>query len=216
MKRNRILAVALVLCLIAIIGFGSLAYFTADDSVSNKFMTTTSNDPNNPNAALFALELYETDVTDPSKTTDVGNTYSDILPGEEVKKDPTVKNTGLYPQWVRLKITATKASEWNTACSAHGIDDLAKIFGEFNDKWDREEITPDTTNNTLTYVYYLNDVLKPGETSTIFKTVTIPAEFTVANMETLREFELNIVAEAIQSEHTGDTAQEAFENCWTE
>jgi|GEM_PF-2911761 len=213
MKKNRILAIALALCLVATIGLGSLAYFTANDTVSNKFMTTTSEDPD---AVLFALDLYETSNAAGGGKTDEGNVYSDIIPGEEVVKDPTVENTGLYPQWVRMKITVSSAQEWQAACAAHGIEDLTNIFGNFNTLWDREEITPDTTNNTLTYVYYLNDILEPGESSTIFETVTIPAEFTVADMSTLKEFDLTIVAEAIQSEHTGDTAQEAFADCWSE
>jgi len=213
MKKNRILAMALVLCLVAIIGFGSLAYFTADAKVTNTFKTTTSNDPN---AVLFALDLYETSNDTAGGTTNTGNTYSDIIPGGEVNKDPTVKNTGLYPQWVRMKITVSNANEWKTACAKHGITDLATIFGDFNPLWDREEITEDTAANTLTYVYYLNDILKPGDTSTIFKTVTIPAAFTVEDMNGLKEFTLEIVAEAIQSEHTGDSAQEAFADCWTE
>lgn len=207
MKKNRVLAFALAVCLVAILAFGSLAFFTDSERASNKFMTASSDDPDK---LLFDVDLYETDVDNDGDKR--ANTYSNILPGSVLSKDPTVKNTGLYGQYVRLVITIDCASQWQAACADHNIEDLEDIFGGINSKWERKSEEADLANNTLTYTYYLNHVLNPDETSTIFETVTIPKEFTIEDMNTLTEFNMYIVAEAIQSDNNGTNAVEAFEN----
>jgi hypothetical protein len=44
----------------------------------------------------------------------------------------------------------------------------------------------------------------------LFETVTIPGEFTKADMTFGGEFEINVVGQAIQSDNTGNNAKEAF------
>ena len=207
MKKNRILIAALAISMVAILAWGTLAYFTDSDTVTNSFMTATSTDPNQK---LFDVDLYETDVDNDNNVKE--NTYKDILPGQTVTKDPTVKNTGLYDQYVRVNITVSNAAEWKAACGAHNITDLSTIFGNFNDEWERKDVKEDATNNTLTYVYYLNRVLEPGQTSKVFETFTIPASFTIDDMNTLKTFTLTVVADAIQSDNNGANAVEGFQN----
>lgn len=207
MKKNRILVAALAISLVAILAWGTLAYFTDSDTVTNSFMTATSTDPDKK---LFDVDLYETDVDGDNDVK--ANTYTEILPGETVTKDPTVKNTGMYNQYVRVNITVSNAAEWKAACAAHNITDLSTIFGNFNDEWERKDVKEDTVNNTLTYVFYLNRVLEPEQTSTVFETFTIPASFTIDDMNTLKTFTLTIVADAIQSDNNGANAVEGFQN----
>lgn len=213
MNKRKILISAIAVCLVAILAFGSLAVFTDSRSVTNKFMTASSVDPEKE---IFGIALFETDITktDGSKT-EIGNTYTEILPGKTLTKDPTVENTGIHPQFVRVLVTVDNASAWKAACVKHGITDLNTIFSGFNSDWQRKGESEDTTADTITYVYYLNKVLEPEETSTLFTAVTIPQAFDIADMTALKEFNLTLEAQAIQSEEIGCTnAYDAFTGFW--
>ena len=215
MKR-KILIVAALICLAAIFTFGTLAVFTANNSITNKFMVADY-DPDKPPITpdeLFSVTVYETD-KDGNQTTQ-GLTYDSIQPGDTLDKDPTVKNTGKYDQYVRVMVTVTNAENWRNACQEHGITDLTTIFGGFVDAdWTRVDAPVyDQANDTLTYTYYYNGVLAPKASATLFETVTIPQAFTVENMVALQQFELKIAADAIQSAHTGDNAVDAFAAYW--
>ncbi len=218
--KKKIFVAAIAVCLVAILSFGTLAWFNATDKVTNKFMVTDSEqDPDK----IFSVELYETKVDEngkpvtPYEKTD-SNTYDDIAPGDLLTKDPTVENTGKYDQWIRLKVTLTNATNWVNALAACGITDLNDIFVDYDGNlWQSEgNDVPnvDTATDTLTFTYYLKDKLEPTETATLFTAVKIPEVFDQDYMSYLNEFELNIVAEALQYDNTGDTCFEAFENCW--
>lgn len=212
MNKRKILSLALAVCLIALFTMGTLAYFTDSAATSNKFMTA-SYDPSNPDKVitaeeLFSIKVYETDANG-QKDYD-GLTYEDIAPGDELDKDPTAENTGKYGQYVRMSVTLTKASAWQNAV-AQGTD-LTTIFKGFDStKWTRyDEPAVDTTNDTVTYVFYYNGILAPGGTATLFTDVVIPTSLTVDDMVALSQFEINITADAIQSDNTGDNAYDAF------
>lgn len=216
--KKRTFIVALIICMVAIIGIGSLAYFQASKNLTNYFAVAGVSDPTDPSATikpdeLFSIKLEETDIRDGGKT-ETGNTYTDILPGVTLKKDPTVTNTGKhFDAWVRVKVTVTDAEDWIAACQKHGITDLATIFNEYDaTKWDREiaEDVHSVTNNTLTYTYYYKEKVAPEGTAKLFDSITIPAVFDIEDMASLATFQLKIVGEAIQADHTGETAQKAF------
>ncbi len=214
MKRKALIT-AVVVCLAAILAFGTLAVFTGNDAVTNKFMIAEY-DPNNPVTPdeLFSIDVYETDEN--GDKTDIGKTYDGIQPGDVLDKDPTIKNTGRYDQYARVHVTVTNAANWQKVCAANGITDLTAIFGGFDGtKWTRVDApVEDTEKDTLTYTFYYNGVLKPGETATLFKTVTIPMSIDNAQMAALEYFEISIAADAIQSANTGDNAVSAFANYW--
>lgn len=214
MNKRKVLALALAVCIIAILACGTLAYFTDSENVTNKFYTASykPDDPVPDPDELFSIVVFET-APDGSETTE-GIEYADILPGDVLDKDPTVRNTGDYAAWVRLSVTLTNAAEWKAACATHGIEDLAEIFGGFNSAWERKAIEENTSEDTLTYVYYLKDALAPDAESTLFERVTIPEELTTAEFAKLSYFELQIAGDAIQSANTGDSAFEAFEAHW--
>lgn len=224
MKR-RTFALALALCLLLIIGFGTLAYFQSSKSLTNYFAVAGIVDPDDPDAtidpnatispdALFSLKLDEDDNTSADDTvrTETGNTYTNIMPGDTLKKDPTVYNTGKYDAWVRVKVTVTDAADWTAVCEKHGITDLTKLFnGYVASDWVRYSAEDVRTNNEITYTYYLREKLAEGESATLFKSVTIPATFDVQDMAKLATFQLKITGESIQAVNTGDTAKEAFQ-----
>ena len=87
MKKKTILVAAIAVMLVAalVVG-GTLAYFTDTKSADNVF--TMGN---------VAITLDETDVSNPDARTTRGNTYN-VYPGQTVKKDPIVHNTGAEEQ----------------------------------------------------------------------------------------------------------------------
>ena len=257
MKKRNILAIALALCLVAIMACGSLAYFTDSEKVTNTFKTSFVAEDKDGDGDIdeddinqldkddiFSIVVYETDnsATDGSRTYE-GNTYDAILPGDKLDKDPTVENTGAYPAYVRMTVVVNEAKDWQTAIAKHlangnlkagdnGAYDLANIFGGFNSNWERkEDPVYDEDADTLTYVYYLNAAL-PAEdvadttdvqedASTLFTSVTIPSCFDAVDMLSLKEFKLEITADAIQSMNTGGDPDDnvldsyyAFQNFW--
>lgn len=224
--KKKVFIIALAVCLVAAIAAGSLAYFTKERSITNEFMTASYNpeDPYDDPDDIFNIKLDETDVTDPSKRVASGTqAFTDLQPGDTRTKDPTVTNNGLYDEYVRVSLTASNYSDWAAICEKWGITDLSELFGGYNAKFERKDETVDADADTITYVYYLNHILKPGQSETLFKTFTLPAVLDVEDMLALQEFSLVITADAIQSAHTAVNgkgvpkptgAYEAFSNYW--
>ncbi len=216
MKRKALIT-AVVVCLAAILAFGTLAVFTHSDNVTNKFMIATYDEKEDKDITpdeLFSIDVYET--TDDGKKTDTGKSYEGIKPGDVLDKDPTIKNTGRYDQYARVHVTVTNAANWQRVCEKYGITDLSTIFGGYDEaKWTRVDApVADTEKDTLTYTFYYNGVLKPGETATLFETVKIPMNLDSTDMVALKYFEISIAADAIQSANTGDNAVSAFASYW--
>ena len=220
-NKKKVFVVAVAVCLIAILSLSSLAWFSDADEVTNQFMVSTSEDPADPDD-IFSVDVWEDtdgdgepDVGEGDDT--VGETYEHIYPSQELIKEPHVENTGIYDQWIRVNVTVTDADAWIALCNKYAEDgkpyDLAQIFGGHDETlWTRDFVEGyDATENTLTYVYYLNEKLAPEADVVLFETVTIPSCFDQYDLATLAGgFELNIVAEAVQADNTGATAQEAF------
>ena len=223
MNKRRVLIAAIVVCLIAILACGSLAYFTFTGAkVINEFYTYSTKDfPNGPPTdvkELFSIDVYETRLDENGQIlkNDDGtvkkfyeNTYEAILPGSELHKDPTVENTGKYSAWVRLTVKVTKAEQW---IDALGKDyDLGQMFNFNGEDWHGTG-APTLANNTLTYVFYSNAPLAAGETSALFDGMTIPTSLTAEDMIALTNFQIIIEGDAIQSDNNGTKASEGFAN----
>jgi predicted ribosomally synthesized peptide with SipW-like signal peptide len=206
MTKKKVFVVALAVCLIAILSFGTLAWFTATDKVDNIFQVSTDSEQK-PD---FKLDIFEHKADENGKVSDdevATNTYDNVAPGDKLFKDPTVRNDGQYDMWVRVSVTLDDYSKWE-AILGDGYDFSAILTGVSAD------LTLDsTTVGTNTLVYYKNAKLAVGETSTLFTGVKIPGkEFTVANIPTA--FNMTIVADAIQYDNTCDTAEETFQEYW--
>lgn len=217
MSKKKLLSLALVVIMVAILSFGTLAWFSDSDDVTNTFHVATSDDPSDPDD-IFSVDVWEYvdlngngQIDEDEKDQD-GLQFENVLPGGRYHKEPYVENTGAYDQWVRVKVTVSEAK---TFIERLGQDyDLSKSFeGHDEAAWARatEEDVYDATADTLTYTYYLNYRLEPGKTAVLFNTVVMPAELTQADMAAMGgNFSVTVVAEAVQADHTGETAQEAF------
>ena len=219
MNKKKLLALSLVLILVATASFGTLAWFNDSDSVTNTFKvaTTVDGDPSDPDD-IFSVDVWEEvpdgddDGEEPDKDQD-GQEFENILPGATLDKKPVVENTGAYDQYVRVVVTLGDANAWVNILG-YGYD-LSTIFIDHDeDLWTRVDGSHDSTNDQLVYSYYLNKVLKPGETAVLFDGVKLPTTLTQEDLAKLNGgFDLTIRADAIQTENLGDgvvTAQQAF------
>ena len=57
LSKTKVVALALAVCLIAILSMGSLAWFTDDDSVTNDFLIAGSEDQNPDD--VFSVDVWE-------------------------------------------------------------------------------------------------------------------------------------------------------------
>ena len=200
MNKKQVFTLALAVCLIAILSMGSLAWFSDKDSIKNDFMIADSDDDTADE--IFSVDVWE-NTPDGDKDQD-GYEYKDILPGDKLKKEVYVENTGYYSQYIRVTVTVNNADAW-IAALGNGYD-LGTIFeGHDETLWTRMEVgTYNGTNNTYTMVYYLNETLEADETVCLFKTVKIPSQLTQQDMVFIDAgFKLTVVADAVQTENLG-------------
>ena len=220
-NKKKVFVSALAISLIAILSFSTLAWFKDSDFVENDFMITDSEQVTDPDD-VFSINIYETAVDEDGNVlkdnagndliTETGNTYDNIAPGDVLKKDPTIVNTGLYDQWVRVKVTVTNASAWLALVNKYNLVLERDLFTEFdNDAWQSEGAATPDANDEITFTYYLKDVLPAGDSITMFTNVTIPSSFNQEDMASIKDFSLKLVAEACQVENTKDNAFDAFE-----
>lgn len=232
LTKKKVLLASLAVCLVAIISFGTLAWFTAEDTVVNEFYVGDSTtDPDD----VFGIDVWETvdangdgaiDSTeilgkDTADTT--GAKYETILPGQAFDKDPYLTNTGIHPQYVRAIVTITEADILKVAMTPKGATlsewfDIPKFLPGTGDKWSLE-YKYYTNKDTFVLVYYYTEVLEPGtDTQKLFDDVVIPTELTKEQAAEMENFTITILGQAIQSEHLADvtTAKEVFAKYWDE
>lgn len=224
LSKKKILVAALAVCLVATISFGTLAWFTAQDSVTNEFYVGDSTtDPDD----VFGIDVWETvDGTEIGRGTadDRGAKYEDILPGQILSKAPVIENTGIHPMYVRAIVTVTPASVLKDAMADDWKNTDLFLAGNDETQWllDNVVYVHDGTNSKFVYTYYYQSVLEPERdnangyiTPAIFDAVVIPTGLTTDMAAQLEDFEINVLGQAIQSEHILSTnAKDAFETYW--
>ncbi len=239
MSKKKLLSLAVVAIMIAILSFGTLAWFTDSDSVTNNFGVAggENNDPDE----IFSIDVMEYVMDENGKGATIGYdkdpeytdtfTYENIAPGELLRKQPQVRNTGSYEQWVRMKVTFDNANHWVALMQKYGYTDMTDML-YMRDKttklvdatnWIFAPGETTVENDQVTYVFYYNTKLQPladpnntgaAESNAIFFSwVKIPQQFTQADMApfTNGDFRMVVAGEAIQVKNIdADTAQEAF------
>ena len=202
MNKKKILSLALVMSVIATLSFGSLAWFTAEDSVTNKFMVAGSEEEN-PD------DIFSVDVWEEGDEEDDGLEYTDILPGDKLEKKAYVKNTGAYDQYIRVKITISDAAIWQDVYKANMVPvtefvdvDLAKVYG----------IASAIEEDNFVYYLYYNDILEVGKDMSVFNNAYISERLTQQQAAALKQdgFQIAVQADAVQTENVGDNVYDAF------
>ncbi len=223
MSKKRLLSLALIVIMIAILSMSSLAWFTDKDSVKNEFMIADSNDDT-------ADEIFSVDVWENTPDTDKNQddyTYKDILPGDVLKKVAVVENTGYYNQYVRVIVTVTGADAWMKILDPNGNGKLPAL-GEIVTGLDTTawyEVDPaQKVDDSIVYTLYYSSILEGNggddtntHTATVFEAVEIPKTMTQAQAAAFgTSFSITVVAEAVQTENLGidstaaDAAYQAF------
>ena len=221
MTKKKVFVAALAICLVAILSMGSLAWFSAQDSVTNNFYVadSTDNDPDD----IFSVDVYEKYDSDEDGAPEEyqnGISYDDILPGDKLDKDAIVKNTGHYDQYIRVIITISDKAVFKSIVESTGADfdtyDVRQHFVGFDSsKWDLVNSTMDNSGESIQYVLYFNDVLKSGDSFSVFTGVEIPEAMTQEHASHFDDdgvwgFTIDVKAQAVQTDNVGDSAAEAF------
>lgn len=221
-NKKKVLVVALAVCLIAILSMGTLAWFNDADSVQNVFKFDDTDNDGTPD---FKIDVFETDENGQEDTD--GLEYFDIMPNAVLAKDPTVRNSGDYDMYARVIVTLSDADAWMKAAVKYNIladadkyNVLEKLVN-LNAKWIRfDNVKYDATADTLTYVYYYDEVIAQGmDSESLFTKVTIPFQLQAEDMAFGDDqFTIDVAGDAIQSENitvdaddtNGNEAYDAF------
>lgn len=212
LTKKKVFLAALAVCLVAIISVGTLAWFSDSDSVVNNFYVADSED--DPDE-IFSVDVWE-NTPDGDKDQD-GYEYEDILPGDSLKKEARVENTGYYDQYVRVIVTISDAQAWVDAFGANF--DATTVFGGFDaSKWNHvwnnlSEATSMPEN--LVYVLYYNDIISTGDVIEVFNTVDIPTSLTQEQAAALGgNFSITVKAQAVQTENVVPAGTAAEDAAW--
>ena len=182
MKR-RLFAGALLLICLSLVAYGTLAYFTAEETVHN---VITSG-----GVAIDLLEWADEGKTVPFPESGV----SGAMPGQRVVKIVEVKNTGDAAAWVRVRVE----KKLSLAEGVQGDADPALLQLDFDSaSWTRGDDG----------FYYYNAQLNAGETTApLFAAVTFDPQ--MDNRYQNSTAEVGVTAYAVQTANNGDTAQNA-------
>lgn len=209
--KKKVISIALVIALIAVIAVGSFAYFTDTKSATNTF---TLGD--------VKIKLDETNVADPEGDRVTANTY-DVYPGAVVTKDPIVHNVGKNAAYIRATINvenwmnfcAAYYPEYNVHYPSQGYEQsLMLLVDALGEGWSIEGVTAGTPwqmgNFSAKFILKYNGTLASGaDTTAMFKEVKIPT--TLENGSAFGA--ITVTAQAIQADgfDTWEAAFDAFD-----
>ena len=213
LTKKKVFVSALAICLIAIISMGTLAWFSAQDEVTNKFMIADSDD-DTPDE-IFSVDVWE-NTPDGEKDQD-GYEYTDILPGDTLKKEARVENTGYYDQYVRVTVTISDAQAWIAALGADfNVADVFDGFvaADWNHIWNNMNGATTIPENFV-YVMYYKNIVKPGDVINVFNNVKIPTSLTRDEAVAFGgNFDITVKAEAVQTENVVPEGTAAADAAW--
>ena len=213
LTKKKVFVSALAICLIAIISMGTLAWFSAQDEVTNKFMIADSDD-DTPDE-IFSVDVWE-NTPDGEKDQD-GYEYTDILPGDTLKKEARVENTGHYDQYVRVTVTISDAQAWIDALGANfSVADVFDGFvaADWNHIWNNMNGATTIPENFV-YVMYYKNIVKPGDVINVFNNVKIPTSLTREEAVAFGgNFDITVKAEAVQTENVVPKGTAAADAAW--
>ena len=178
-KRRLLVAAPIVICL-SILSYGTLAYFTAEDTAENVIT-----------AGSVDIELLEmTDDGEPFPTDGI----TGVMPGDSVSKIVTVKNTGNNPAYVRIALDMSVL----TPESEELATDVISL-----------DINTEAWTEKGGY-YYCNEILEAGaESAPLFTSVTFARE-EMDNSYMDAVVHIDADAQAVQSQNNGANVWEAI------
>ena len=217
MKKRSLIMLVCTALILSSIAFGTIAYLTAQDEVTNTFTV-----------GKVSIKVDEAEVDADGKPVTDGNGLEirtdkndyTLVPGKEYTKDPTLtvlKNS--EDCYVRMLVTYNKAAELNALFPAdsEGNKPLYMVEDLNTTDWKLTSTVEDAAANTITFIFnYFNtesqngialgsaadNVLPP-----LFETVKVPATLTGDQRATLEGLQILAKGQAIQVEATGSEAE---------
>ncbi|MBR2634240.1 MAG: SipW-dependent-type signal peptide-containing protein [Clostridia bacterium] len=220
LTKKKVLVLSAAVCVLAILSMSTLAWFNASDSAINNFKFDDSDHDGTPD---FVINVFETDNGQEVQGKEYVNA---AIPGAVLDKDPTVRNEGDYNMYARLIVTISDADDWYEIAQKyyktnppeswfwHEILE-EKLLVNKSANWIRYDAVK-SENDTLTYVYYYNDVLSAGEASdALFSGIQIPTVLTQEDMDFGAtddvHFTVTVKGDAIQADHLDLSGQTGTE-----
>ena len=213
LTKKKVFLAAIAICLVAILSMGTLAWFSGSDEVVNNFYVADSDDDTADE--IFSVDVWEN--TPDGDNDQDGYEYQEILPGDTLKKEVRVENTGYYAQYVRVIVTISDAEAW---INALGSDfNVATVFDGFDiTKWNHiwNNLNGATTMpEELVYVMYYTDVVNSGDVVEVFNNVKVPTTLTQEQAAAFEGgFAVNVKAQAVQAENVVPEGTNAADAAW--
>ena len=218
MSKKKLVSLAIVVIMVAILSYSTLAWFQDQDKVTNTFTVDDS-------LTSFNVDVWEevpdgTDTDDlPDKIgvgtkEDLGTTFEKIVPDEQYLKTVHVENTSgnvLAGQYIKVEVTfinydALKkmgATDEDYDCTGMLLGDkFSTNPADTSDWWyDANATKISDDGETATYTFYLKEVLESDTEKVLFTHVQLPATMDFDDAKALGKdsFKIQVVAYAIQS-----------------
>lgn len=209
-KRKALLLTFCAVLLVVASVLGTIAYLTANDTVTNTFTV-----------GRVAINLDEAKVTEDGKAVTLAervkeNRYK-LLPGHTYTKDPTVTVLkGSESSYIKMTVTFTKAKELDAIFAPNGAE-LTSIFkGYDSTNWIAKGNTKNTADNTRTYEFWYKDAVGAPTADValdaLFDSITVPNDITGEQLATIQGMKITVNAYAIQADgfETAAKAWDAF------
>ncbi len=203
--KTRSKALLLTLCALLLVAatiFGTMAYLTSTDTVTNTFTVGKVNiklDEAKANSDGTLVEGAERVKA---------NSYK-LLPGHTYNKDPMVTVlSGSESSYVKMTVTFSKANELDAIFAPDGAN-LTSIFNGYDaTKWTYKGNTKDATANTRTYEFWYKEAVgaPDGDVAldALFDSITVPGTITGAQLATIKGMTITVNAYAIQADGFAD------------
>lgn len=207
---RKVLIIALcAVLLVSISVMGTMAYLTADDTVTNTFTV------GKVAITLDEAKVNEMGVADATVARVDKNTYK-LLPGHTYIKDPTVHvQPNSEASYIRMTVAVTKSTELDAIFASKGANLLSIFNGYDSTNWIYKGNTEDTAKNTRTYEFWYKAIVPATDDKTttdldaLFDSITVPGEITNDQLATIKDMTITVNAYAIQADGF-DTAAAAW------
>ena len=205
--KTRSKALLLTLCAVLLVAatiFGTMAYLTSTDTVTNTFTVGKVN-----------IKLDEAKANpDGSPVANAdrvkANSYK-LLPGHTYSKDPMVTVlSGSESSYVKMTVTFSKANELDAIFAPDGAN-LTSIFSGYDAaNWIAKGNTKDAAANTRTYEFWYKEAVAAPTADValdaLFDSITVPGEITNEQLATIEGMTITVNAYAIQADGFADAA----------
>ena len=206
-KFKALLVVACALLLVAASVFGTMAYLTSTETVTNTFTVgkvKITLDEAKVNTDGEAIDKDNKVVTDLTMAERVATNSYKLMPGHNYVKDPTLTvKGGSEDAYVRLLVTINKASALK---EVFGTNFLPQNY--VDNTWNAQtwSCVKTTVNNddTVTYEFRYKEIVKANtadqKLDALFKSFTVPGTVNGDQLAKLEDLKIEVIGEAIQAD----------------